>query len=636
MGFVVFCYRNTLSMSFSRRRALSLLAAGISLPVALGGLTVAGSGRAAAPSGAGFHHGVASGDPLADAVVLWTRVTPALAAGPVAVSWEVAADAAFTHIVDRGVAEAMPDRDHTVKVDVRGLKPGRDHWYRFHFGGMTSPVGRTRTLPTGAQDRVVMAFVSCALYPNGYFNAYDHIARLDRVDVVVELGDYIYEYGAAEGDYGMASGRRLGRIPEPAHDIVTLADYRTRYAQYRRDPDLQAAHARAPWICVWDDHEVANDTWVGGAENHHEDRQGRFLDREAAAVRAYYEWMPIREPAPGRAAEAIYRSFQFGDLASLIMVESRLLARSYQLELDRSGDIPMTVWLEGAGERHPVTDPAVLARVMAAAKAGEALPAAPQADARYALGPDEAALKAYVANPERQMLGTHQEQWLAGELAASVAAGRPWQVLGNQVVMARTIAPKMEKALGRDGLEQWLARFPEPARTRVAELVRYASFDVPFDLDGWDGYPAARERVYDAIKGATLKKPAGAAPGQERGANTIIVSGDSHAFWVNELRDAGGQTRVAAEFGTSSITSPSPGDELGGIQLGPVFVDQNPEVKFCDQLAKGYVLLTLTPEKAVADLVSVDIHAKPYTASVLGSWQIRPTPGTGVAAPERV
>jgi len=252
-------------MLIDRRRALSLLALSTAAPAA-----AATVHRKAYTGGIEFLHGVASGDPLTDRVVLWTRVTPKSPVhGHIEVVWEVASDAGFHHLAAHGTHTTGPERDYTVKVDAAGLKPGHDYFYRFRFAKHASPVGRTRTLPTGPVRDVVLAFVTCALYPAGYFNAYHHIAQLPRVDAIVELGDYIYEYGAGDDDYGMKIGKKLGRIPEPAHDIVSLDDYRTRHALYKRDEDLQAAHARAPWICVWDDHETANDSWTGGAENHH-------------------------------------------------------------------------------------------------------------------------------------------------------------------------------------------------------------------------------------------------------------------------------------------------------------------------------------------------------------------------------
>ncbi len=590
------------------------------------GVGVAGaaarSGRAASPAaGASFSHGVASGDPLADRVVLWTRLTPddAAAASPLAVGWMIAEDEAFAKVVARGRAATGPERDYTVKVDVDGLQPGRDYWYAFQAGSR-SPVGRTRTLPRGPVERLALAFVTCSLYPNGYFNAFDHIARSEHLDAVVELGDYIYEYGAKPEDYGMENGRRLGRIPEPAHDLLTLADYRIRYAQHRRDPDLQAAHARAPWISVWDDHEVANDSWRGGAENHDEKTQGAFDLRRDAAMRAYFEWMPIREPAPGRPPEEIYRSFDFGDLASLTMLETRLTARSYQLEYSRAGDIPFIVYdASDAKRRTPVRDATLTTRV----KAEAALAPGGKPPAPYVIGPDVEAIEAYVADPRRTMMGPAQEAWLAGALARSVAAGRPWQVIGNEVVMGRCRSPKIADALGAGNLARLLATLPAVRRAEADKLIDVASYDQPFDLDGWDGYPAARARFDRMVQALG-------------GGNVVVVSGDSHAFWANRLQPAGGGPVLAQEFGTSAITSPSIADEAGGLQLGDVFTAQNREVAFCDQLAKGYVRLELTPTAAVARMIAVEIDRKPYRAHGGAAGGAPPTAGPGVGPLQRL
>ena len=602
-------------MRLHRRDTLKLLGAGAGVSAA------AGNAPAQARTGAvGFRHGVASGDPLQDRVVLWTRATPAgdLVGGAVGLRWVVAEDDQLDHVVASGQVATGPQRDYTAKVEATGLKPGRDYWYAFYAGSLRSPVGRTRTLPAGHVEELILAFVTCALYPNGYFNAYDHIARSERLDAVVELGDYIYEYGAAPDDYGMANGARLGRLPEPPHDLVSLADYRTRYAQYRRDVDLQAAHARAPWICVWDDHEVCNDTWKGGAENHHEKTEGAFDDRKAHALQAYFEWMPIREPEPGHAVEAIYRNFDFGDLASLTMLESRLLARSYQLEYDRAGDVPFVLYdSTDPARRKRVSDPAAVAAILARTPTGGEPPEP------YSFGPDVETVRNFISDPNRQMLGSEQEAWLQATLTASAKAGRPWQVIGNQVIMGRCQSPKIEPLIGAAGIKALLAKLPDARRKEAARLIDIASYDLPFDLDGWDGYPAARARM-DAIFQAA------------GGGNAIVVSGDSHAFWVNQLHNAGGETRVAVEFGTSAITSPSIGDGAGGFQLGPVFMRQNPEVSFCDQLAKGYVRLTLRHDQAIGELVQVQIDAKPYAASVLAVWRLEPTAGIGVGAVERI
>ena len=458
-------------MSVNRRIALALLSATVAAPTFTRAETVE----------ADFRHGVASGDPFADRLIIWTRVTPAMT-GRVSLDWSVAEDDAFKHVAAFGRIETGPERDYTAKIDVAGLKPGRTYWYRFMTGARTSPIGQTRTLPSGRLDRLTLAFVTCSLYPNGYFNAYDHIARSETLDAVVELGDYIYEYGAAADDYGMDNGRKLGRIPEPAHDLLTLADYRTRYAQYRLDADLQAAHARAPWICVWDDHEVCNDSWKGGGENHHEKTEGAFDDRKRAAMQAYFEWLPIREPAPGRPPEEIYRSFDFGDLASLTMLETRPTARSYQLEYDRPGDIPFIVYdATDPAARKPVRDAARLA----AAKASPdgALPKP------YVLGPDVEAIEAFVADPTRTMMGPQQEGWLRDTLARSAAAGRPWQVIGNEVVMGRARSPRIEAVIGAEGVQKLLAAVPADERDDAAKQIDIYSYDQPFDLDGWDGYP---------------------------------------------------------------------------------------------------------------------------------------------------
>ncbi|MBU2272458.1 MAG: alkaline phosphatase D family protein, partial [Alphaproteobacteria bacterium] len=384
------------------------------------GLFGAGAAGAALPAAArtvpsvAFAHGVASGDPQADGVVIWTRVTPAdPAVRSVRVDWSVWRDGEAASVAS-GTVETGPDRDFTVKVPVAGLQPGVDYRYAFTAGETRSPQGRTRTLPAGPTPEVVLAVASCQLYPGGLFNAWDAVSKLERLDAVVHLGDYIYEYGAEPDAYGMASGAPLGRIPEPAHEIVSLADYRQRHAQYKSDPQLQAAHARAPWIVSWDDHETANNSWMGGAENHSPETEGDWNTRKANALKAYFEWMPIRDPAPGGSFEAMNRSFQFGDLASLIMLETRLTARDDQLDYGRDLDV-----VDGQ--------------------------------------PDVAGFRAKINDPARRMMSEAQEAWLAKELTDSVQAGRPWQVLGNQVVMARMDVPSPRATLGEEAIAAAIA-----------------------------------------------------------------------------------------------------------------------------------------------------------------------------------
>jgi alkaline phosphatase D len=269
-----------------------------------------------------FLHGVASGDPLPDAVVLWTRVTPVATATPgsgvgpaVTVEWEIAEDDDFDRIVLHGEARTGPERDHTVKVDARGLDPATTYWYRFRTQGTTSPAGRTRTAPDVDADvpRLRMAVVSCANMQAGWFTAYRHLAERRDLDLVVHLGDYFYEYGP-----GQVSDL-IVRPHDPPWETVTLADYRRRHAQYKADKDLQALHAVAPWVITWDDHESANDAWAGGATNHTPGAEGDWPVRRAAAQQAYAEWMPVRFGADGE----IYRRLRFGRLASLSMLDLR-------------------------------------------------------------------------------------------------------------------------------------------------------------------------------------------------------------------------------------------------------------------------------------------------------------------------
>lgn len=538
------------------------------------GLFGAGAAGAAAPALAqtapavSFSHGVASGDPQADGVLIWTRVTPAdPSTRSVSVAWTVWTAGASTPAAS-GTVETGPDRDFTIKVPVTGLRPGTDYLYAFQAGEASSPQGRTRTLPAGATPDLVLGVVSCQLHPGGLFNAYDALSKLERVDAVVHLGDYIYEYGAGTEDYGMASGARLGRVPEPPHEIVSLADYRTRHAQYKSDTDLQAAHARAPFICVWDDHEVANDAWTGGAENHTPATEGDYSTRKAAALKAYFEWMPIREPAAGLTPEAINRSFDFGDLASLLMVETRLLARGEQLTYE--ADMPMT-----------------------------------------ATGPDVAAFQAKRNDPARDLLGDAQRDWVRSTLAASKASGKPWQVIGNQVVMARVQGPDITTMANPFQIAALLATLPAAVRPRIRQSIELFKLGVPFNLDSWDGYPAGRERLYAAFA--------------EAGVQPIVLAGDSHAFWVNDLKAADGARR-GVEFGTSSISSPSVGDATPRVPVGAALMQTNDEVVFCDQTAKGYVLLTLTRDQAKAELRTVStIFAKPYEAGVLKTFTVAMT-----------
>lgn len=313
-----------------------------------------------------FRHGVASGDPLADRVVLWTRVS-APGEGAVEVRWWVGMDPQMHQVLRSGTATTDASRDYTVKVDPTGLAPGTTYYYRFEALGSASPTGRTRTLPVGALDRLRLAFTSCSQYEDGFFNAYGAMARRADLDAVLHLGDYIYENDGTDS---------LNRRPDPPREILSLEDYRRRYAQYRTDPDLQEAHRQHPWICVWDDHESTNDSWKDGAQNHNEG-EGDWPTRKAIATRVYHEWLPIRTPDPNDLTR-IFRSFAFGDLVDLIVLETRLFGR------DRPAD--------------------------------------------------SLAQRSVIDDPGRTMMGFEQEDWLAAQITASNAQ---WRVYGNQTMFAQ-------------------------------------------------------------------------------------------------------------------------------------------------------------------------------------------------------
>ncbi len=317
-----------------------------------------------------FAHGVASGDPLPDGIVLWTRVSPD-APGRVEVFWEMALDDAFQERVAAGTVVTTERDDYTVKVDVRGLDDGRDYFYRFIAQDRASRTGHTRLAPRpgDAVERVRIGLASCSSYGHGWFHAYEKLAAQPDLDLVLHLGDYIYEYGT--GEYGGV------RAYEPPHEILTLDDYRARHAQYKRDPQLQLLHAAVPFVTVWDDHEVADDSWRRGAVNHQED-EGSFRRRELAAIRAYFEWMPIRE----RGRRTVSRALHYGDLVDFVMIDTRHTKRDRQ-----------------AG---PLVGP---------------LPVEPS---------------------PRQLLGRKQETFVRKALTSSTAQ---WKLVGNQVVMTPLRVP---------------------------------------------------------------------------------------------------------------------------------------------------------------------------------------------------
>jgi alkaline phosphatase D len=574
------------------------------------GVTAAGCATAGGGSApARFEHGVASGDPLSDRVVIWTRATPAQPVDRVPLRWVVAEDDALSAVVAEGEVAAAAARDYTAKVDVAGLEPGRTYHYGFFAGETASPVGKTKTLPVESIETLRIAVFSCSNYPFGRFHAYADMATRPSVDVAVHLGDYIYEYGGEYG-WGWEEGMATGRTHEPQHEIVTLADYRTRYAQYRSDPDLQAAHAAAPWILVWDDHEICNNPWVNGAQNHNEDRgEGTWEDRKAAALMAYYEWMPIREPEPGRVREAIWRKIDFGGLASLVMLETRLTGRSRQLYYPTD-----LKWLETAWKADD-------RGVMQVVPEDQLIPTPPPGVEmlRTPFGPDGAPLLDYarakamnedepepgfefrrdierfrrelLEDPDRTMIGAEQEAWLVQSVADAEAKGA-WAVIGGQIVFARQTWFDYARYYDAETIEELATD------SYLASQMEIGQLGLPGNLDAWDGYPVQRDRISDALSAAR--------------AHVVMLAGDTHAFWANEVADTSG-ARCAAEFGTTGVTSPGYGPDYVGVSppIAEVIAEAIPEMRYTNGDLQGYLLLTLTREEAVCDLIATARPADP-------------------------
>ncbi|MFP4276498.1 MAG: alkaline phosphatase D family protein [Wenzhouxiangella sp.] len=385
-----------------------------------------------------FAHGVASGDPLHERVVIWTRVSVPKGADQIETRWVMALDPEFRQVVRRGETAAASERDFCVKVDVVGLDPGRIYYYRFEALGSRSITGRTRTLPAGSLDRFTLAAVSCSNYPAGYFTAYRDIARHPGVDLLVHLGDYIYEYGV--DGYASQRAEALGRISVPANDLTSLEDYRLRHAQYKSDPDLQAVHAAMPMIAIWDDHEVANDAWQGGAENHDAGRQGPWERRRRDGFRAYEEWMPVRASNLDETG-SLFRMFEIGDLMSLHMLDTRFHGRSAQIN-------PLA----------HLDDPEALERMR--------------------------------RDPAREMLGQDQTDWLRDGLQRSSAR---WQIIGQQVLVSELLLPDLSSILDLDETRRRLGD------ELVDALLAIGGQKMPIMWDSWDGYAAARERFVDLL-----------------------------------------------------------------------------------------------------------------------------------------
>jgi alkaline phosphatase D len=528
-------------MRISRRAALkSGVVGGLA-----GGLTACATPTIRQPiTGAKFVHGVASGEPTPTGFLIWTRVTlPTGTIGPVPVRYEISTDPKFTVITASGTVQTDASRDWTVKATVNSLMPGLFYHYRFFAGDMMSPMGQSRTLPTGRTNAARFAIVSCSNYAFGFFNVYDAIAKRNDIDAVIHLGDYIYEYGT--DGYGGAVSNQIGRQHDPVTEILTLADYRKRHAQYKSDPGSIAMHAAHALIPIWDDHETSNDSWEDGAENH-DLSEGDWDERRNAALRAYYEWMPVRDPAPGEAAEALLREFQWGDLITLATVETRLMAR---------------------------TQPLDYAKIAGSLSTPEGLEAFKTVD---------------LVDEGRELLGRPQSERLAKTMTASVADGTRWRILANQIIMANVMAPNLAPLAGSPAIAELEKVVPQ-----IRDFIALTTLDVPLNLDAWDGYPAARDRFYASMADAGAT-------------DLIVLTGDTHEWWANELSDSAGR-RMGVELGTAAVTSPGSSSYFGeeAANYSQMLNARNPMVKYHDPFGKGYIDLALDRDGATAEFVGV-------------------------------
>lgn len=545
----------------TRRSALALLGVGGASACAP---TIERSLSDDAGASGTFEHGVASGDPFATSVILWSRVTPR-DGSPLSVRWEIDADPEFSN-PSSGEVEARAEKDFTLKVEATGLRPGTVYHYRFRTNDEMSPVGRTKTLPEGSPESVRFAVVSCANYEHGFFNVYDLIAQKQNAaggesyDAMLHLGDYYYEYGADTYD---APDKPEGRSHKPPHEIVTLEDYRTRHAQYRRDPNLQAATQAMPMIAIWDDHETANDSWRTGAQNH-DLGEGGWEDRKTAALRAYFEWMPVRDPVPGRARETFYRSFQFGDLLTLIGIETRLTARVEPLIIEE-----------------------YVEEVVADVDVFRAQ---------------------YLNDGSREMLGAEQRDFIVETFAKSKADGVRWRMLANQVILGRIMTPDFTPYVTQEATEAIEKDWPG-----IHDFLTLSKYNLPFYPDSWDGYPAARERLYGAL--------------DEVGVNDLlVVTGDAHEFWANRLtRDDG--THMGAEFVTSSVTSKTLTAYLGDAtaQHNLLMTRENDDTRYYSALCNGYVDVELGRKSGKITMYAVDgVNDRNYGSFRQASFKVKP------------
>ncbi|MFT6100631.1 MAG: alkaline phosphatase D [Arenicella sp.] len=564
-----------------------------------------------------YQHGVASGDPLQTRVILWTRISfePSLEQKPgtrgqaIRVQWQVSNNAQFTDIVSQGFTSTNANRDYTIKVDADHLKPDSGYFYRFICNQVISPIGRTRTLAAhGSTDnddndvsqtqQAELAVVSCSNYGYGYFNVYQEISQQTNLTAVLHLGDYIYEY--ANDVYSDPELANKQRSILPLTEITRLEDYRKRYNIYRLDSQLQAAHAAHPFICIWDDHEFANDSWQDGAQNHQAD-EGSWEQRRQVAIQAYREWLPIRDPLDNDHSEIAYRRFDIGSLASLIMLDTRIVGRSKPVDY-----LSEIIWQQHPFDIRPLKneqDPvAITSEALLASLSADEIkmitvpfdmsknPPQPVLDwallstldlakleKPYALIPDAKRIQAELLDdPQRQLLGDTQEQWLSSELQDSKQKNIPWQILGQQILMGNVCMPDVTKLVNyKKGL----------SAATINAIVGLGKLNIPYNTDAWDGYNANRQRVLKSFK--------------QDANNVISLAGDTHNSWAFDLTPSGESKSVAVEMATASVSSPGLENYLSNDnpeQLSSLLIEHNPQLIYQNSHQRGWLKLTITAE----------------------------------------
>ena len=515
-----------------------------------------------------FLHGVASFDPTASAVIIWTRFTPTeqLIGNSIPIIYEISYDKNFDVIIKKGTEKARPENDYTVIVDVKQLRSNSKYFYRFRYKGAKSVIGETITIPGQGEDlnELNIATCSCSNYPAGYFNVYDAIAK-SEADIVLHLGDYIYEYGGP-GSYG--ENKSIYRPHKPSREILRLEEYRKRYRQYRTDESLQLAHQKKPFIIVWDDHEIANDVYKNGAENHQE-TEGSFEERKAVAIKVHNEYLPVRSSSPN----IIYRNFEFGSLINLVMLDTRVVGRDRQVSFESFFNKNVF---------------------------------------------DKSGFENSIINSKRLLLGDAQFKWMTKTITNNYAT---WQVLGQQVLMGKLFLPtelliafrKVEKGeLSTNDLFTMTAelvkikiRHLQNKLTLTKDDIERISNIAPYNLDAWDGYFSERERLFSVL----------------RGKKVVVFAGDTHNAWHNKLYNLEGE-KIGEEFGTPSVTSPGFKSYLNLDEKSlPVFekamqilIDG---LDYLEASNRGFILTKFTPTSATTSYRFVDtISRKNYNINI--------------------